>query len=431
MKNIFWSLLFVLLVFVYSCLFFTKLSYPIFGADGDGYYSYLPALLINKDLQSLNPYDYETHRDYLPYPAFNLWEGTGKYLNKYPPGTAIFLLPMFLMASFISLVVGLPVDGYNDIFQYFVGLSAGIFLLLGLFLLYKIYQKRFSKKIIILSLLSLFLSTNLISYTAFNPIFSHIYSFFTISLSLYLILRWSLKPQSFLLSLFLGLSFGLNFLVRNTNILVLLFWLLFGVYSLGSAKQKIKLIVKNKKTAGLIFVTMIFVVSPQFLYYHLITGHWLVFSYFKEGFNFFNPAWYGVLFSPRRGLFFWAPILLISGLSVFDFKKYKDWFLAGLVYLFCQTYVIASWHQWWYGDAFGHRAFIDSFPIIALFFMSGLTFLFKRKLNFPAYLYISICSILNIYLMILYWFGKLPRDNITINSYLKIIMPLFQSVNLW
>jgi len=112
-----WLLLFILLGSVYSYLFFSKLNYPIFGADGDGYYAYLPALIINNELDSLNPHDYESHRDFLPYPAFNLWEKTGKYLDKYPPGTAVLLLPMFLLACLISLLSGLPVEGgYNDLF---------------------------------------------------------------------------------------------------------------------------------------------------------------------------------------------------------------------------------------------------------------------------------------------------------------------------
>ena len=181
-----------------------------------------------------------------------------------------------------------------------------------------------------------------------------------------------------------------------------------------------KLLVKNYKSLGLIFLGIFLAASPQFLYHHLITNQWWVFSYPQEGFNFLDPAWYGVLFSPRRGLFFWAPVLLISGLSVFEYMRHKRWFLAGLVYLVLQTYIIASWHVWWYGDAFGHRAFIDSLPIIFLFFLAGLNVLIKRKLSLLAYLYISICSILNIYLMIQYWIGKLPRDHVTLKGFLRI-----------
>jgi len=329
---------------------------------------------------------------------------------------------MFLLACLISLLSGLPVEGgYNDLFHYLVGLSAPIFLLLGLLLLYRVYRKWFTEKVVILGLLSLLLATNLISYTVFNPIFSHVYAFSVISLSLYLTLRWHRKPQSSFLSLCLGLSIGLSFLVRNTNVLILIFWLLYSVYSLPSLRQKAKLLVRNYKSLGLIILAMSLAASPQFLYHHLITNQWWVFSYPQEGFNFIDPAWYGVLFSPRRGLFFWAPVLLISGLSIFEYRKYKKWFLAGLIYLVIQTYFIASWHQWWYGDAFGHRAFIDSFPVIALFFMAGLGYLIKKGLGLLAYLYILFCSILNIYLMIQYWIGKLPRDHVTIKSLLQIL----------
>lgn len=422
--NKFLLIVFIFLFSIFTFIFQKRLSYPPIISDGDGYYSYLPAVFINNDLFSLNPSYYEKHREFLTYPAYNLWQETGKYLNKYPMGTAILMSPMFYIATIISKLTGLSVTGYNDTYQYLACISTIIYLVLGFYFLYIFLKKYFSKNLIYFGFLLTLLSTNLLNYSVYDSIFSHIYSFFAISLSIYLTDIWHKNPKSPKTSIFLGLSFGLNFLIRNTNSTIILFWIFYNIYSLNSLKEKFILLKNNYINVLLIVIFFILSISPQLFYFYKITNHIWVFSYTKESFNFLNPAWYGVLFSPRRGLFFWAPIFLLSVFSLNkEISKYKKFILSSIIFLSFQLYLIASWHQWWYGDCFGNRAFIDSYPIITIFLIASLKYIYstKTKIKYLITTFIILCLYLNLKLTYKYWFWELPRDNITLKTYFNII----------
>jgi len=395
-------------------------TFPIQG-DGEAHYAYLPALILDRDISVSEPSKYESNREYFQYPAFNLWPETGKYLNKYPPGTAILVLPFFFLATLFSLISHQTLGGYNIIYRFLVGAAASFYLFSGLVLLKKAYRQFFSKKITSLTLICLVFSSSLFHYTVFDSLYSHVFAFFAISLSFYLILKWHEKPNSFYLSTFLGISFGLNFLIRNSNIFIFLFFLLYSIYSPASFKTKLKAFLKNHKNIFVILIFTFLSSLPQLIYYRYITGHWWIFSYKNESFNWLNPTWYGVLLSPRKGLFFWAPVFLVCLPGFIPKKKIPTWYLASLVFLFLQTYIIASWHQWWYGDSFGHRGFIDSYPIIGLFFARGLEFLDKGIRRYFAYLFLILCILLNLFLVNLYWQHYLPRDHTTFAAFLKVL----------
>ena len=401
----FFASLIVVFSLIYWLLIFPK---PIISpGDPQGYYAYLPTLFIDKTLEVKDPYQYDTHRDYLQYPAFNLYPQTQKYLNKYPPGVAILWLPGYLLATLISKLTHLPINGYNYIYQFFAGLSGVFYLSLGLLFLYKTLLQFVSRKTSILTLAILFFSTNLFYYSFFEPAMSHVYSFFSISLFIFLTQLWHKKPHSKKIPILLGLSLGLSFLIRNSNLAIFLFLLFY-------LPKKLK---SKCRSFALIFFSFLFSLTPQIIYHLIITRKAFVSAYINEGFNWLNPAWYGVLLSPRKGLFFWAPVFLLA-LPIFTKKIFSQpWLKAGLIYLILATYIIASWHQWWYGDSFGHRAFIDLYPILALFIAINLTHLFRsKKTQFIACLFLLIVTSLNLFLTSQYWQGNLPHDHVTFKS---------------
>ncbi len=97
----------------------------IISSDGLGYYSYLPALLIDHDIT----YQKVTEREkkilrYDRYVPGYLVKSGNRVVNKYFSGEALLLLPFFLVATFLSLAVGIEITGYSFFFQLFTGLGA-------------------------------------------------------------------------------------------------------------------------------------------------------------------------------------------------------------------------------------------------------------------------------------------------------------------
>lgn len=412
---------FLVSIFIYFYIFTKPISRnnPI-HSDGEGYYAYLPAILLEREISVINPSRYETTRKVLQFPAFNLWEKTDKYLNKYPMGVAILLLPGFLLATIVSFITGFPLDGYNIVYQHFAGISASVYLALGVLFLFKVYSKYFSRNISYLTILTLIFATNLLHYSTYDSTFSHVFGFFVISTSLYLIQKWYQKAD-LINSAVLGFFFGLSFLVRNTHIVLFLIFFLYGIYSKKSLFKNFNLLLNRKIQLLWLILAFSITIFPQFMYYYSVTGSLYVFSYVEEGFNWFSPAWYGVLFSPRKGFFFWAPVFFLMCFSVFQIKKIRKWVLAALIVITIETYLIASWHQWWYGDSFGHRGFIDIYPVLGIFLGASLSFLLKKRVvKYFTLVSLGLFIVLNLFLMTKYWVGVLPRDHTTIDTYLKI-----------
>ena len=212
------------------------------------------------------------------------------------------------------------------------------------------------------SLLSLFLGTNLLAYTALGSGLPHVYSFFLLCLLLYLTPAWYADPSR-RNTLFLGLTAGLIPLVRNPNAAFLLFLPLYGITDWESLKRRVGYLWLEKNKVFLLLAVVVLVFSPQMIIWKIASNHFLVKTYWYdfERFYFFSPQIFKVLFSPHHGLFIWSPILIFS---VFGFWKMKGPLKAYrypiLICLLLHLYIVSSWYLWWYAWSFGHRAFVDA-----------------------------------------------------------------------
>jgi hypothetical protein len=123
----------------------------------------------------------------------------------------------------------------------------------------------------------------------------------------------------------------------------------------------------KKLTLLLLLVIFAAIVSIQGILWYIQTGRFFVWSYHGEGFRFTSPEIFNVLFSYRKGLFIYTPVLLVSmpGLIILLVRKPLQ-FLSLTGFLILSTYIIASWWNWYYGDGFGLRAFIDYYGIFAI-----------------------------------------------------------------
>ncbi|MCB9813099.1 MAG: hypothetical protein H6772_01700 [Pseudomonadales bacterium] len=372
----------------------------IIWGDSLYYYSYTNSIIVDHDLNFQN----EAYRKDFGFPnPPQISSITNKVINKFSPGAPILWMPAFLVGQLISgslNFLGLIsyVDGYNFLTQYLVAVSTIYFSVLGLYFLYKLLLIFFKKRIALLTILFIYLTTQMFYYTAIDPLNSHSASFMLSSLFLYLVVIFS-KQINWQRMILLGLIGGMMALVRNQDIVLLIPTSIF-IFTLKSQSlmERLNRIVLFWGNVFLVLSVQILItlnLYGQFGSPYLIGG---------EHLSWFKPDFLRVLFSFENGLFFFSPILVVglSGLFIMlktqknhlsDIKKVSLFrylcFISIFVFLF-QLYVVASWEREIIGGPYGSRMFISVLPHLTL----GLAFMFdkfKNRKYFLVFTTMSLC----------------------------------------
>lgn len=335
------------------------------NADGIGYYDYLPSIFIYHDLVRK---DYPFYKDSTLYSRVSAFGGyvdyNGYKVNKYPCGTAILQLPFFTWAYLTADLEGNNHDGFQLPFQRSVFYAAVFYLFLALFFLKKILELYGIRKIyIIVCQLLLAIATPVTHYANYDASFSHIYSLFAITAFIYFVRLYFInkKINDFLVA---GVFFGLILLLRQINIIII-FFVPFLAGSWGNLKEGIVMLFRRPARLALAFIMVAGMFFIQSMLWYLQTGSFLLYSYPNEGFNFLNPQIANILFSYRKGLFVYTPVLFLASAAIIWLAITKKYFLliTWLAFFLFLTYVLSSWWVWHYSDSYGMRAYIDFFSI--------------------------------------------------------------------
>lgn len=420
---------------------------PPIRADGVGYYAYLPALLIHAD-PSFQSLAHEQFEGDIP-----AWTGlrrhliTGRYLNKYNMGVSLLMLPFFLLAHLGTWLMQSPpggfdwwkfhyaLDGYSLLYQHAAGLSGVFYFVAGCAILKRILERYFSTGIVLWTLLALIFGTNLYHYGTGETVFSSPYSFFLVSAFLWTVIRWHEHPDSLISALCVGGIAGLIIVVRLNNVFYWVLFPLFGLSWAGGVRRAFSLYLQNKGallTAGAIALLMI---VPQVLYWKYSTGRWLVYSYQNEGFNFLKPEILNVLFSLNRGVLFWTPLLALAVAGFFFMKgDVRCWRIPMATVMVLQLWLVASWHQWWWGGSLGHRAFIESYALLAFPLASLFSASSNRAVRSLLIGATAVCILWSLFFMKLYYTRELSYHGLDCQALFDIvwlrkewIVGLFQS----
>ncbi|MBC7389408.1 MAG: hypothetical protein H7329_09380 [Opitutaceae bacterium] len=339
----------------------------LISSDGCGYYAYLPAIFIYKDLQFSHFDKVEMSKEY--FSTFTTQDYRLKTENgtidKYYVGSAILWMPFFGIAHLVASNFGHLTDGYSYPYQVSINIASIFYLCLGIWLLSKLLiQFGFDQKSVFWSIILTVFGTNIFYYAVLIPSFSHILSFCSIIAFFYFINQY--KATKLLIDLILGsIILGIVFLIRPVNIIILLFvpFLFADIKELIFRLRQISL-----KHYLISFLCTLLVVSIQFLIYKLQTGSWIVYSYNKETFDFLNPQLVDYLISYRKGFFVYTPMFslffLVGLYSLFKENPFKGSVLFTTFLFFC--YVASSWWCWWYGSSFSQRPMIDIMFLLSI-----------------------------------------------------------------
>lgn len=339
-----------------------EINSQIIDSDGKGYYLYLPNTLINNTIRNQ-----EVDDRYIV-------DSKKGSVNKYFVGTAAAMSPFFFTGYIMAKIMGYKLDGYSLPFQYSISIAAIFYLVLGLIFLSLIIELYKINPIVnSITLIIIVFGTNLLSHSVLIPSMSHVYSWCFISSFIYFIKKLDLTNKSKYLY-FSALVFGFIILIRPLNGLII-FIIPFISTSYSDFKNLINQNLKfNRIIISLLILTS--VLSVQLIVWYLQTGSFFVWTYKQEGFYFNNPQVWNVLFSFRKGLFIYTPIIFISlfGL-IFVFKKNKFHFFSLLFFILILIYFISSWWNWFYGPSFGQRPFVEFYAVFALllaFLINGI-----------------------------------------------------------
>jgi hypothetical protein len=138
------------------------------------------------------------------------------------------------------------------------------------------------------------------------------------------------------------------------------------------------------------------VIIIQPLLWYLQTGKLFIWSYRDEGFNFGSPAFRSVLLSFRKGLFIYTPMILLAMAGLIPLLKKPVRLASMILFLVISTWIIASWWNWYYGDGFGLRAFIDYYGIFAILiavFLNSIPLKFEKiilPLIFAPFIFLNL-----------------------------------------
>ena len=378
-----WLIFSIVLWAVINTTFKKEYQTGIIEADAKGYYAYLPATFIYHDLNFGFYNQIENKIYYNPNLTYEyLRQHNGKTINKYYVGTALCLMPFFLAGHAITLLTDLPADGYSYYYTLMVHLGALFYFMLAVFGIRKLLRSyQIDENIIAFVLVAIVFGTNLFYYVVTEFAMSHIYSFTAITWFCIAIRKYFSSRENKHL-IYSALLLGIIALIRPVNLLVVLAVpFLSGDY--GQFVYGLKSIFMKKWLLFLSIILFVVLVSIQLIIYKISTGSFIVYSYKEEGFNFLNPQIWNFLFSFRKGMFVYTPLLLVS-LAGFYFlfrsSRFQTYTLLG--FLFILVYVFSSWHMWFYGGSFSQRVMIEFYAFFSILLATLMQKINSRKSKF-------------------------------------------------
>jgi len=390
------------------------------GADGYGYYGYLPCIFIYHSLDFNKAT--EAEQKVLPGAGGPFQLNENKLINKCFVGEAILLAPFFLIAYALSYVSGSGTGGYEFLFQASVSIAALFYLGLGLVFIRKLLKEyNISELIISCTLILLVFGTNLLYYATMEPSMSHVYSFGIMAVFLFYANR-TINELTLKNLAWMAITISVLVLIRPTNLLVLAA-IPFLAGSIKVCSGFIMKLFSNRKIILAFFIS-IGILLMQVVIWKLTTGHFFFWSYPGEGFNFMRPHFLDILFSYRKGWFVYTPIMLVAvfGGLIALYRQSRFLFSTALLFSMLVIYVFSSWGTWTYEGDFGLRAFVDFYAFFAILLAIFLNAVTAVWLKIPVILAGILCVALNLFQMYQYTHWIMPCARMDKDKYWKIFL---------
>lgn len=403
-------------------VFFAGKRFDFLLSDAKGYYAYLPSVVIDGDLDFSN--QIRNNGGEKGEAILERRTPKGYVKNKYSIGLALTLAPAFLTVHALCLTLHQLIDaalvtpnGYTPAYQILALFWIMTLGLVSMILLDRVIvdHLRLSPRSVALGITIYWAGSHYSYYYFVEPFMVHVVSNFWVVLVTVLARATSqhLDRDKSLTwpSATLGFAFAMAVLCRPTNLVFLAVVSLPFLTAMRSRKLRFFL-----RFTPLVVLSGAVPILLQLMVWRVMTGELVHYSYEGERFLWLEPALWQTLFSSKHGLFFWSPLLLFSMVGLFRHLAIRG--DSSDLFLVCQAvsavllwYVNSCWQTWWFGDAFGGRAFLE----LSSLFIIGLSLFLeysrqggKLRVVTPA----LVCAVVyNYVLLTLYGFAAIPRGN--------------------
>jgi hypothetical protein len=348
------------------------------GADEIEYFSYLPSLFFDGDLDFGDQYRYFHERDPTGLAGFKETfldrrdPATGRHINFGPIGSAVLWSPFYLIAHGATLLAralgaGVPADGMSWPYVAAVCYASALYGFLGLLLVHDVLRRfgGFADAVATATVLALWLGTPVLYYLTLAPAFAHAPSLFAVSLLVWLWLRARARGEAagWRDWTLVGLAGGLCGLIREQDGLFL------AAPALGLAIDALRTGAHGRALgrAAMMALAALAALVPQLLVYRSLTGRFGPSRLVTRKVSYWSPHFLDVLFDPAHGLFAWSPLLVLATAGLFLALRWRRDVVTALlaVALLLQVWMNGALESWTQAGAFGSRRFVDATPIFA------------------------------------------------------------------
>ncbi len=418
------SLCLILLIARFSTGISGVLSWDVFG-----YYLYLPAKFIYKDLafsdQSWLKHLMDTYE-----PSSSLYQlvplENGASIIKYSSGTAILYAPFFFIAHWLAPVLGYPADGLSAPYQLAVLIGGMVWSIIGIIVFSKTLRRYFDVFTSSVLLLLIILGTNYFQLTAYDgTLLTSNFLFTFYALIVYYTIKWHDDPK-LKYAICLGTACGFIVLIRPSEVVGILIPVLWNIHDKESWKNKMLLIKRYFLHVLIAGACIVLVFLPQLIYWKSVSGNYLFYSYVNagEGFDFLAPYTMKFLFGFRKGWFVYTPVMIVAGIGFYYlYKKNSGLFYAILIFSIIDIYVVSSWTCWWYaGGSFSSRSLLPAYTVLAFplgYFIDALRN-FRTPFKYAWTGILLLLVVLNLFQTWQFETGILSKDRMTKKYYAAI-----------
>jgi len=360
--------------------------------DGYGYYAYIPHFYEKGNLKFEQEWMQKLQDQYCfgAY-AYQLERKELKAdINIYHMGLSFVLLPSYAVSDVVARASGYPADGFSKPYHIGYQLNALLFIFLGLLYLRKLLRFFADELSTTVVLILIGLGTNAYFIFNFQYDLPHLYLFTINAASFYHLMRYIKegRKRSFW---FTALLFGLAVCIRPTQLLFGIIPFLLLLKEFGKTKK----FVQHMLILG---GSVLIVNIPQFLYWKLVGGEWLILNLHTEDMVLSDPNLYNFLFSYRKGWLLYTPLFIILPLGFWlIYRKNRMLFWAILSFTAIYIYVMSAWECWWYAHSFGQRVMVDVYPILAIPLVFIVQFVRSRLTLIGLGIFAGLALLLNLF----------------------------------
>lgn len=198
-------------------------------------------------------------------------------------------------------------------------------------------------------------------------------------------------------ALFAGILLGLALTVRTTNILFVPVYLWYGFIRFD-ARARLNFLSKLHRRSLIAFLVPVSLLLVSIFIYNYIRFQNPLTTGYRADEDFSNNillGMYGLLFSPGKGLFVYAPFLAVIPFGVWQFLKTQRRELALISVLFLgHLLLFAAWYYWWGGTNWAARFLVPTLPFLVLLCAPFLKLLRESRRN------LALASLLSLFVVL-------------------------------